>query len=80
MSYRGRVLVINNLVAFSLWHKIAFVYPPNEVLINIQRELVNFFWVITGDHWTFQSILFLPKEEGGQGVVNLASRKATMRF
>ncbi len=75
MSYRGCILVINNLVASTLWHKLACVDPLNELLANIQRELVNFFW--DNYHWTPQSILFLPKEEGGQGLVNLASRRAT---
>ncbi len=43
MSYRGRFLVINNLVSSSLWHKFACVDPSNELFANIQRELVNFF-------------------------------------
>jgi len=78
ISYRGRILIINNLVASSLWHKLACVDPPNGLLVNIQRELVNFFW--DKYHWTPQSILFLPKEEGGQGLVHLASRRATYRL
>lgn len=78
ISYRGRILIINNLVASSLWHKLACVDPPNGLLVNIQRELVNFFW--DKYHWTPQSILFLPKEEGGQGLVNLACRRATYRL
>ncbi|KAK3528249.1 hypothetical protein QTP86_028483 [Hemibagrus guttatus] len=38
MSYRGRTLVINNLAASSLWHKLACVDPPP----NIQALLVDF--------------------------------------
>ncbi|KAK3514686.1 hypothetical protein QTP70_027776 [Hemibagrus guttatus] len=74
MSYRGRTLVINNLTASSLWHKLACVDPPPNLLANIQAQLVDFFW--DGLHWIPQSVLHLPKEEGGQGLVQLFSRAA----
>lgn len=78
MSYRGRVLVINNLVSSALWHRLTCVDPPVTLLSNIQRIPVDFF----GDklHWIPQSVLFLPREDGGQGLVHLASRGAAFRF
>ncbi|KAK3570174.1 hypothetical protein QTP86_014993 [Hemibagrus guttatus] len=78
MSYRGRTLVINNLDASSLWHKLACVDPPPNLLANIQAQLVDFFW--DGLHWIPQSVLHLPKEEGGQGLVQLSSRAAAFRL
>uniref|UniRef100_A0A3Q3AE51 Reverse transcriptase domain-containing protein n=1 Tax=Kryptolebias marmoratus TaxID=37003 RepID=A0A3Q3AE51_KRYMA len=78
MSYRGRVLVLNNLVASQLWHKLNVLDPPSGLLVKIQAEIVNFFW--TGLHWVPQSVLFLPREEGGQGLVHLASRTAAFRL
>ncbi|KAK3533143.1 hypothetical protein QTP70_010181 [Hemibagrus guttatus] len=78
MSYRGRTLVINNLAASSLWHKLACVDPPPNLLASIQALLVDFFW--DGLHWISQSVLHLPKEEGGQGLVQLASRTADFRL
>ncbi|KAK3522640.1 hypothetical protein QTP86_028630, partial [Hemibagrus guttatus] len=78
MSYRGRTLVINNLAASSLWHKLACVDPPPNLLANIQAQLVDFFW--DGLHWIPQSVLHLPKEEGGQGLVQLSSRAAAFRL
>ncbi|KAK3530052.1 hypothetical protein QTP86_010789 [Hemibagrus guttatus] len=78
MSYRGRTLVINNLAASSLWHKLACVDPPPNLLVNIQAQLVDFFW--DGLHWIPQSVLHLPKEEGGQGLVQLSSRAAAFRL
>ena len=78
MSYRGRVLVINNLVSSALWHRLACVDPPASLLSQIQRVLVDFFWDRL--HWVPQSVLFLPKEEGGQGLVHLASRGAAFRL
>ncbi|KAK3539294.1 hypothetical protein QTP86_033724 [Hemibagrus guttatus] len=78
MSYRGRTLVINNLAASSLWHKLACVDPPPNLLANIQAQLVDDFW--DGLHWIPQSILHLPKEVGGQGLVQLSSRAAAFRL
>ncbi|KAK3513324.1 hypothetical protein QTP70_012371 [Hemibagrus guttatus] len=78
MSFRGRTLVINNLAASSLWHKLACVDPPPNLLASIQALLVDFFW--DGLHWIPQSVVHLPKEEGGQGLVQLASRTAAFHL
>uniref|UniRef100_A0A0E9RED2 Uncharacterized protein n=1 Tax=Anguilla anguilla TaxID=7936 RepID=A0A0E9RED2_ANGAN len=40
LSYRGRALIINNLVASTLWHKMAVLPPPTELLQAVQRSLV----------------------------------------
>lgn len=55
LSYRGRVLVINNLVASSLWHRLACIDPPAHVLSKIQSVLVDFFFgtVYTGSNKVF---------------------------
>ncbi|KAK3522499.1 hypothetical protein QTP86_016151 [Hemibagrus guttatus] len=52
--------------------------PPPNLLANIQAQLVDFFW--DGLHWIPQSVLHLPKEEGGQGLVQLSSRAAAFRL
>lgn len=31
MSYRGLTLVVNNLVASSLWHRLACMDPPKQL-------------------------------------------------
>ncbi len=74
MSYRGRVLIINNLISSTLWHRLSCVDPPSDLLSKIQVLLVDFFWDRL--HWTLQSVLFLPKD-GGQGLIHLSSRGAT---
>ncbi len=33
MSYRGRVLIISNLISSALWHKLAVLEPPADLLI-----------------------------------------------
>lgn len=77
MSFRGRVIVINNLVTSMLWHRLICVDPPNGLLAKLQAIIVDFFW--NGYHWIAQSILFLPREKGGQGL-HLASRRAVFRL
>ncbi len=77
MSYRGRTLV-NILVASSLWHRLACVDPPVHLLAQIQAVLVDFFW--DNLHWVRQSVLYLPKDEGGQGLIHLQSRTAAFRL
>ncbi|KAI3376771.1 hypothetical protein L3Q82_000367 [Scortum barcoo] len=52
--------------------------PPSNLLSRVQAILVNFFWDRL--HWLPQAVLFLPKEEGGQGLVHLASRGAAFRL
>lgn len=69
------MLIINNLVA-SLWHRLACIDPPIPVLSKIQSIL--FFW--DNLHWVPQSVLFLPKDEGGHGLVHLQSRTAAFRL
>ena len=78
MSFRGRVLVLNNLVASLLWHRLACLDPPSGLIAQIQTKMVNFFW--SKKHWVPQSVLFLSRDEGGQGLVHLASRTATFRI
>ena len=78
MSLRGRVLVLNNLVASQLWHRLTCVDPPSGLLAEIQRRMVDFLW--GGLHWVPQGVMFLAREEGGQGLVHLASRTATFRL
>lgn len=72
MSYRGRVLIISNLVASSFWHRLACIDPPPDLLQKIRSVLGNFFW--DGLHWVTRSVLFLPKDEGGQGLIHMHGR------
>ncbi|KAK0138454.1 Transposon TX1 uncharacterized protein [Merluccius polli] len=78
ISFRGRVLILNNLVASMLWHRLACLDPPTGLIVQIQVKIVNFFWDKL--HWIPQSVLYLSRDEGGQGLVHLASRTATFRL
>ncbi len=78
MSFRGRTLIVNNLVASLLWHRLVCIDPPVKLMAETQAIFLDFFWDKL--HWIPQSILYLPKEEGGQGLINLQSRIATFRL
>ncbi len=68
----------NNLVASTLWHKLMVLQPPVGLIEEIQRKLVRFFW--SGQHWIRSAALFLPVQEGGQGLVDIKARIMTFRL
>jgi len=78
LSFRGKVLIVNNLTASSMWHRLSCVDPPPGLLSRLQVMFVNFFWDRL--HWVPQSVPFLHVEEGGQGMMHLSSRLATFRL
>lgn len=43
LSYRGRVLVVNNLIASMLWHRLTVIQPPDIIIRELQRKLVDVF-------------------------------------
>ncbi|MBN3308508.1 NHRF3 protein, partial [Amia calva] len=78
LSYRGRALVVNNLVASSVWHRFIVLEPPEVLIKQLQSILLDFFW--DGLHWIRQCVLYLPLAEGGQGLIDIASRTAAFRL
>ena len=78
MSYRGRVLIINYLVASALWHRLKCLEPHAGLLQKVQTVIFYFFWDKL--HWVPQCVLYPQKEEGGQGLVHLGSRAAAFRL
>uniref|UniRef100_A0A3B3DKH2 Reverse transcriptase domain-containing protein n=1 Tax=Oryzias melastigma TaxID=30732 RepID=A0A3B3DKH2_ORYME len=78
LSFRGRALVANNLVASMLWHKLLVLCPPTNLLNDIQRSILDFFW--NGKHWIRAPALYLPVHEGGQGLIDIMSRVMAFRL
>ncbi|KAJ3612006.1 hypothetical protein NHX12_020285 [Muraenolepis orangiensis] len=78
MSYRGRVLVANTLVASTLWHRLMALTPPRNLVSSIQQEIVDFFW--SSRHWVRAAALYLPLAEGGQGLISIQSKIASFRL
>ena len=61
--YRMQTLIINGPVASALWHRLVVLNPPAGLLREIQRQLLNFFWL--GHHWLKAAVLNLPVQEVG---------------
>ncbi len=78
MSYKGRVLIINNLIASALWASANLCGPSRDLLPRLQSILIDFFW--DKMHWVPKSVLYLPKEEGGHGLNACAERIAAFRI
>jgi len=78
LSFRGRVLVANNLAASALWHKLNVLNPPDEVVQLLQKKINDFFW--SGQHWVKSAVLYLPVSEGGQGLIDIKSRIKAFRL
>ena len=78
LSFRGRVLVSNNLAASMLWHRLMCLDPPWGLVSEIQKTFLEFFW--GGRHWLKPAVLYLLRDEGGQGLVDIASRLAAFRM
>ncbi len=47
LSYRGRVLICNNLVASSLWHRMTILEPPEDTTAKNTTATSGFFLVGT---------------------------------
>lgn len=45
LSYRGRVIVANSLVASTLWHRLIVLSPPRGLMEDIQGFILDFFLV-----------------------------------
>lgn len=72
------MLVINNLAASVLWHKLIVLNPPDDFIREIQKVFVNFFW--DGQHWLRESVLYPQLSEGCQGLMDIESKVAAFRL
>lgn len=68
LSYRERFLDVNNLAASTLWHKLKLLSPPRNVVVDIQKQLVNVLWL--RQHWIQAAAPSLPVEESRQALVD----------
>ncbi|KAI3374068.1 hypothetical protein L3Q82_022640, partial [Scortum barcoo] len=71
----GRSMVDNIYLIRGCFGGLQLIGPPVNLLAQIQKKRLIFFGMVyTGCH---KGVLFLAREEGGQGLVQLASRTAT---
>ena len=79
LSFKGRVLIANQLAASQTCHYIATLSPPSNVLSELQAMLVDFVWP-TKRHYLNKQTTFEKPDSGGLGLVCLQARMLTFRF
>ncbi len=63
LSFKGWILIINNLVSSMLWHRLPCTDPPANLLSRVQAVMVDFFWDRL--HWVPQRVPSCPRRGGG---------------
>ena len=61
-----------------MWHRLKVLSPPDSLIDNIKKYLVYF--LRTGKHWFRAAALYLPVEEGGQGLVGIRFKMTSFRL
>ncbi len=72
------MLIINNLAASMMWHRLSVLDPSKALLQRLQKMFVDFFW--DGYHWLPPAYLYLPVKEGGQGLIDLVAKVKSLRL
>ena len=72
LSYTGRVLIVNNLVASALWPRPTVLPPPGAPYPRAAEDKCGLLLVGAPLVISF----YLPLPEGGQGLVDIASKLA----
>ena len=79
LSFKGKVLIANQLAASKIFHFLAVLPPPENILNELQNQIVNFVW--SGKrHWLRKEVLYEQPDEGGLGLVCLQARVLSYRF
>ena len=79
LSFKGKVLIANQLAASKVNHILAALSPPDNILGELQGMLVDFVWSYKR-HLLRQQLLFQKPDRGGLGLVCLQARMLTYRF
>ena len=78
LSYRGRALVACILGASRFWYLGSTVPVDSRLIFRINQLLFRFIWDGKGE-WLRRSSVVQPLLRGGLGVVNVASKLASLR-
>ena len=79
LSFKGKVLIANQLAASKIFHFLAVLPVPGNVLNELQELLVNFVWS-NKRHWLRKEVLYDQPDEGGLGLACLQARILSYRF
>ena len=79
LSFKGKILVANQLAASKIFHCLAILSPPHQILSELQDMLVNFIWS-NKRHLLKKQLLFQECDKGGLGLASLQARTLTFRM
>ena len=79
LSFKGKVLIANQLAASKIFHFLAVLSPPENILNELQNLIVNFVWS-NKRHWLRKEVLYEQPDEGGLGLACLQARVLSYRF
>ena len=66
LSFKGRVLIANQLAASKTFHCMAVLTPPDDFLSELQQQLVDFVWS-NKRHLLKKRIMYQRPDKGGGG-------------
>jgi hypothetical protein len=79
LSYKGKALVINGLLASTLWYHATSLPMPAWAVSQIEQSLYDFFWNYKR-HLATKDILSLPLKEGGFNIPRLQTKIGSLRL
>ena len=79
LSYKGKALVVNGLLASTLWYNATSLPMPAWAISQIEQSLYDFFWNYKR-HLTTKDILSLPLKEGGFNIPRLGTKILSLRM
>ena len=79
LSYKGRTLVINGLLASTLWYNATSLPVPSWAIAQIEESIYNFFWNYKR-HWVNKDILALPVQHGGFNIPRIQTKIQSLRL
>jgi hypothetical protein len=79
LSIFGRATIVNTMVLSKLWYLASILFVPELLIRTIEREVCKFIW---GAKWDplKRSTLYLPRAQGGIGLVNIKIKVMSLQF
>ena len=79
LSYKGKIIIANQLASTKIYHCLAILNPPENILRELQEMMVDFVWS-NKKHLLKKQVLFQRPDKGGLGLASLQARMLTYRF
>ena len=78
-SFKGKVLIINALLTFTLWYDATSLFAPVWASTRIEQIIFHFFWS-NKNPFVNRDVLALPLSKGGFNNVRLQTKKQALHL